>query len=145
MAGLEDQLLAMTVVRERPDVEERKVSLLLQMAADSKQLAELEATILRMLAQSEGNILDDSKLINTLAESKKTSTAIKGRVAEAEKTEIEINNARESYRSVATRGSLIYFVIADLPDIDPMYSYSLEYFQGLFDRCLIQSEKAKDL
>jgi dynein heavy chain len=145
MAGLEDQLLAMTVVRERPDVEERKVSLLLQMAADSKQLAELEATILRMLAQSTGNILDDSILISTLAESKKTSTAIKERVAEAEKTEAEINNARESYRLVATRGSLIYFVIADLPSIDPMYQYSLEYFQSLFDRCLLQSEKSKEL
>jgi len=64
MAGLEDQLLAMTVVRERPDIEERKVSLLLQMAADSKQLAELEATILRMLSESKGNILDDSELIS---------------------------------------------------------------------------------
>mmetsp|Transcript_28190 Transcript_28190/g.33408 ORF Transcript_28190/g.33408 Transcript_28190/m.33408 type:complete len:2629 (+) Transcript_28190:1-7887(+) len=145
MAGLEDQLLAMTVVRERPDIEERKVSLLLQMAADSKQLAELEATILRMLSESKGNILDDSELISTLNESKKTSTLIKGRVEEAEKTELEINSAREEYRKVATRGSLIYFSIADLPNIDPMYQYSLDYYQRLFDRCLLQSEKAKDL
>lgn len=145
MAGLEDQLLAMTVVRERPDIEQRKVSLLLQMASDSKQLAELESTILRMLSESTGNILDDALLISTLAESKKTSTAIQGRVAEAIQTEAEINEAREQYRTVATRGSLLYFVIADLPNIDPMYQYSLDYYQELFDRCLINSDKAKDL
>ena len=145
MEGLEDQLLAQTVVRERPDIEQRKVSLLLQMAADGKQLADLESTILRMLSESTGNILDDALLISTLASSKKTSTEIKGRVAEAEKTEVEIREARESYRSVATRGSLIYFVIADLPGIDPMYQYSLDYYQGLFDRCLVNSDKAKDV
>ena len=46
---------------------------------------------------------------------------------------------------MATRGSLIYFVIADLPDIDPMYQYSLDYYQKLFDRCLVLSDKSKDL
>ena len=68
--GLEEQLLGMAVQRERPDVEEKSVKLLLQMAADNKQLASLEALILRMLSESKGNILDDKELIDTLAESK---------------------------------------------------------------------------
>ena len=33
----------------------------------------------------------------------------------------EIDQARESYRVVAKRGSVLYFVIADLALIDPMY------------------------
>ena len=40
------------------------------MADDKRQLAALEAKILLMLSESEGNILDDEALINTLAESK---------------------------------------------------------------------------
>ena len=54
----------------------------------------LEAKILQMLSESEGNILDDEVLINTLSESKMTSIAIGERVAEAEITEVEINEAR---------------------------------------------------
>jgi dynein heavy chain len=48
----------------------------------------------------------------------------------------EIDQARESYRVVAKRGSVIYFVIADLALIDPMYQYSLEFFIRLFKKRL---------
>ena len=54
---------------------------------------------------------------------------------ESEKTEVEIDLARKKYTPAATRGSIIYFVIADLSGIDPMYQYSLQYYQSLFDRC----------
>lgn len=58
-----------------------------------------------------------------------TSGAIKTRLKEAESTELMINVAREKYRPVATQGSVIYFVIASLSEIDPMYQYSLKYFK----------------
>ena len=44
----------------------------------------------------QGNILDDEVLINTLAQSKVTSDVIKIKVAEAEKTEIAIDETREA-------------------------------------------------
>jgi hypothetical protein len=52
-------------------------------------------------------------------------------MAEAEQTAILITKNRESYRPVARRGSILYFVIADLALIDPMYQYSLEFFSRL--------------
>ena len=58
-----------------------------------------------------------------------TSGAIKIRLKEAESTEQMINVAREKYRPVATQGSAMYFVIASLSEIDPMYQYSLKYFK----------------
>jgi len=63
-------------------------------------------------------------------------------VIEAEKTSIIITEERESYRSIAARGSVLYFVIADLSMIDPMYQYSLEFFAKLFNRRLEMSEKS---
>jgi dynein heavy chain len=61
---------------------------------------------------------------------------------EAENTAKLINEHREKYRSVARRGSVLYFVIADLALIDPMYQYSLEFFSKLFNRRLDKSTKS---
>lgn len=43
------------------------------------------------------------------------------------------------------RGSILYFVIADLAGIDPMYQYSLAYVKRLFNSAIEKSKKAKDL
>ena len=51
---------------------------------------------------------------------------------EAEQTELEIDNTREIYRVVAFRASLLFFCIADLSLVDPMYQYSLTWFIELF-------------
>lgn len=58
-----------------------------------------------------------------MSQSKVTSKAINERLTEAEHTTKEINDTREDYRVVATRGSIIYFVIAGLSNVDPMYQY----------------------
>ena len=71
-------------------------------------------------------ITDDVELIDALGESKVTSDAIGVRLLEAEATTLEINTTREKYRVVATRGSVVYFVIASLVALDPMYQYSLQ-------------------
>ena len=44
-------------------------------------------------------------------------------------TEEKITTAREKYRPVATRGSVMYFVVASMAEVDSMYQYSLKYFK----------------
>ncbi|KAJ1563200.1 Dynein heavy chain 6, axonemal [Cladochytrium tenue] len=143
--GLEGQLLADVVKIERPELEEQRNSLIVNIANDKKQLKDIEDKILKMLFNSQGNILDDEELINTLNQSKVTSAAIKERVAQAEVTELEINSAREKYRPVAVRGYLLYFVIADLAEMDPMYQFSLKYFKNLFNTCIQESPRSDSL
>lgn len=75
--GLEDQLLGDVVRRERPDLEEQKDSLVVNISNDKRQLQELEDKILKLLKETKGNILDDEKLIETLNNSKATSKIIK--------------------------------------------------------------------
>jgi len=100
---------------------------------------------LKLVSEASDDILNDEELIITLDQSKETSIVINEKVAEAETTAKMINENRESYRSVARRGSVLYFVIADLALIDPMYQYSLEFFTRLFNRRLDKSEKAEVL
>lgn len=67
------------------------------------------------------------------------------RVKEAEETERSINEARESYRPAATRASILYFVIADLALINPMYQFSLSYFARMFKSCIQNSGQSEDV
>jgi len=144
-SGLEDQLLGDVVRLERPDLEEQRNQLIVRINTDKNQLKAIEDRILKLLFTSEGNILDDEVLINTLNESKVTSGVITTRLKEAETTEEKISAAREKYRPVATRGSVMYFVVASLAEIDPMYQYSLKYFKQLFNNCIENSPAAEDL
>jgi dynein heavy chain len=89
--------------------------------------------------------LDEDNLIIVLENSKKTSREINERMVQSLVVEEEINNTRNQYRSVAIRGSILYFVISDLAGIDPMYQYSLGYVKRLFNNAIERSKKSKDL
>ena len=143
--GLEDQLLGIVVARERPDLEEEKNQLVVEGAANKKALQEIEDRILHLLSTAEGNILEDETLIKTLGESKVTSMQIAERVKQAEVTEKMIDETRLRYKPVAFHSSLLFFCIADLSMVDPMYQYSLQFFINLFEISIASSEKSKSL
>ena len=97
------------------------------------------------MSEASDDILNDEELIITLDQSKETSIVITDKMVEAEQTAKMINENRESYRSVARRGSVLYFVVADLALVDPMYQYSLDFFTKLFNRRLDKAEKSEVL
>ncbi|CAK8985673.1 unnamed protein product [Durusdinium trenchii] len=140
--GLEEQLLNEVVSKEIPETLQRRVELMLQLADDKKVLKQLEDKILKLLSESSGNILDDQVLISTLGESKETSTAVNQRVKAAEEAAVEPPGR---FQTVATRGSILYFVIADLANINPMYQFSLFYFVRLFKNCMDKAAKSDDI
>lgn len=51
---------------------------------------------------------------------------LSSQVLEAKVNEVKINEAREHYRPVAVRASLLYFIMNDLNKINPMYQFSLK-------------------
>ncbi|KAL0216159.1 hypothetical protein P9112_008343 [Eukaryota sp. TZLM1-RC] len=142
--GLENQLLGDVVKSEKPSLEADRDHLILSMASDRKQLKDFEDQILHLINTTD-NVLDDDGLINTLNQSKVTSSVISQRVGESEVTEAKINKARESFRPMATRGSILYFVITDLALIDSMYQFSLSYFSNLFQNVLKNAQQSENL
>ncbi|KAJ9518808.1 hypothetical protein QJQ45_026081, partial [Haematococcus lacustris] len=199
--GLEDQLLGMTVAKERPDLEEDKARLIVQGAENARRLKEIEDQILRVLSSSEGNILDDGEAVDVLQASKKLSDDIAVKQKDAERTEAAIDRARtvrvymglstgysavvlrvsglggpmclalpafltkadnptalllvrgvrgpcsrvlcpQAYAPIAAHASTLFFCVAELASLDPMYQYSLAYFFNLFIRSVDESPKA---
>ena len=96
----------------------------MSIAEDKASLKRGEDKILQLLSDSTGDILEDKELISNLEISKIKSESVKEKLIESESTAIKITESRNKYQPVASRGSLMYFVIVDLANIDPMYQFS---------------------
>jgi dynein heavy chain len=157
--ALEEQLLSEVVKLERSDLEKQRDELVVTIAEDRKQLKEMEDQILQILSTSKGNqILENETAITVLTDSRVTSEAINARLKETEDNAAKIDKIRELYRQgrflckkiiyalvVSTRAAMLYFMVEQLPFINPMYHYSLEYFISLFIRALEKVTTSSEL
>lgn len=111
----------------------------------SRQLKEIEDKILEVLSSSEGNILEDETAIKILSSSKALANEISQKQEVAEETEKKIDTTRMGYRPIAVHSTILFFSIADLANIEPMYQYSLTWFINLFILSIENSEKSEIL
>ena len=135
----------MVVAEERPDLEEQRQQLVVESAGNKRKLKEIEDKILHVLSSSQGNILEDEQAIQILSEAKVVSNEISEKQAIADETQREIDEARKAYSPCGAFNSVLFFCIADMAGVDPMYQYSLAWFIKLFIRSIKGSEKADDL
>lgn len=137
-------MLVDVVMQEKPEVERERITLSINLANFKQEITTIEKNILATLAASDPDtILDSDELINILEISKEKSTVIKAELKEALIIEENVRKTRDSYKYVSERGAVIYFVIADLAGIDPMYQYSLSYVKKLFNIAIINSTKSE--
>ena len=134
--GLQDQLLGIVVAKERPELQKEKELLILEAADNKRQLKEIEDKILKVLSESEGNILEDQTAIDILSASKRLSDEIAQKQDIAEQTTARLDRTREGYQPAAFRASLLFFAISDMANVDPMYQYSLQWYIALFVRAI---------
>uniref|UniRef100_A0A182XBB4 AAA+ ATPase domain-containing protein n=1 Tax=Anopheles quadriannulatus TaxID=34691 RepID=A0A182XBB4_ANOQN len=143
--GLRSQLLGTVIVQERPDLQEKKESLIIESAQNQEALYNAEAKILQVLSTAEGNILDDENAIDILTSSKQLSEEIQAKQIVAVATEAEIDAARQQYIPVARHSAVIFFCTAELANIDPMYQFNLTWFLNIFVQAILNSPKSDDL
>jgi dynein heavy chain, axonemal len=93
-------------------------------------------------ARMQGNLLDDTELIDVLATTKQTSQDVAEKLANASETNAKINEACEEFRPVAHRATLVYFLIAEFSVVNCMYQTSLAQFTELYEQSIDHSDKA---
>lgn len=142
--GLEDQLLGIVVAKERPDLQELREKLITESAENANQLSQVEENILQTLSNTKGDILVDESAVQILDNSKILSNGIIEKQAIAETTKIEIETFRQKYQLVARHSSVLYYCIIDLPEIDPMYQFSLNWYINLYVWSIENANKSKD-
>eukprot|EP00798_Chlamydomonas_sp_ICE-L_P021926 gene21926-28972_t len=143
--GLEAQLLNIVVKNERPDLDKQKNDLVVKVAAGKRTQADLEDQILFLLSTSTGSLLDNIELIDTLDSSKTTWEEVNVSLKIAEETGVKIEAASQLYRPCSVRASILYFVLNDLSQVDPMYQFSLDAYNDLFLMSIRNSPKTDNL
>jgi dynein heavy chain len=152
LKGLEQQLLGKLVGMEQRVLEETLAALEEDVTNNTKALQLLDKQLLDRLSNSSGNLLEDTELIEVLANTKAKSKEVEGKLREADERKIEINEKREIFRPVATRGSIMYFNMVDMTNVvNPitsqpsgwMYNCSLLQFLEQFEFSVRNSEKCQ--
>ncbi|CAD2221545.1 dynein heavy chain [Angomonas deanei] len=142
--GLQDQLLQRVMLSERKEVEEKKQALTLEAASNQAGLKKTEDRILAILS-ADGNILESEEAINELDSSKEQSDRIAKRQEEIEAMDRISNRTRDLFVPVAHLGSILFFCVTELSNIDPMYQNSLQSYSIIFQEALANSEKSSEV
>ncbi len=75
------------------------------------QLSQLEESLLQELANSEGDILENKNLINSLNQTKTQSLSIAQALDHAQEVQADLDRQREVYRDIASKGSILFFLV----------------------------------
>lgn len=144
MTGLEEQLLAVVINKEKAELEETLNNLMNEINQNVRKLKELDEQLLNNLANCDKDrILEDKELVDTLSKVRNESKRVETAIANSEVKQVQIKNERREYLQVAKSGSILYFVIIDLANINWMYNTSLKQFMNLFLKSIELSKVEK--
>jgi dynein heavy chain len=140
--GLEDQLLGRVILSEKKELEAERTNLIAEVTSNKRKMKELEENLLLKLTTVQGSLLDDETVMEVLNNTKEMAATVSQKLTTASEMEKKLSSAREEFRPVATRGSVLYFLIVEMSYVNCMYQTSLAQFLERFDISMEHSEKS---
>jgi dynein heavy chain 1 len=143
-SSLQTQCLNEVLKSERPDVDERRSNVIKMQGEFNLRLRGLEKQLLQALNESQGNILDDDKVLKTLEDLKREAGIITAKVAETDGVWAEVESITSQYGVVASACAAIFAVLEQLHRMNHFYQFSLQYFINIFLTVLGMAKKYKE-
>ena len=83
--------------------------------------------------------------MKVLSSSKVLANEIQQKQEIADVTEKRIDDTRLGYTPIAVHSTILFFSVANLAAVDPMYQYSLAWFINLFIMSIDNADKSEEL
>jgi dynein heavy chain 1 len=141
--SLQSQSLDQVLKSERPDTDKKRTDLMKLQGEFRLRLRHLEKSLLVALNESEGNILDDDKVIDTLETLKKEAKEVTRKVEETDAVMAEVDEVTAQYVPLAKACSSLFFILDQLHVISHFYQFSLRFFLDIFDQVLHRNARLK--
>ncbi|KAL0062953.1 dynein heavy chain [Marasmius tenuissimus] len=134
-SSLQSQSLDHVLKVERPDTDWKRTDLMKIQGEFCLHLRTLEKLLLEALKESQGNILDDDKVIDTLETLKREAAEITRKVKETDIIMKEVEEVTAEYLTIAQACSAV-FVLEQLNLVNHFYQFLLHFFLDIFDYVL---------
>lgn len=144
-SSLETQVLNTVLKSERPDIEERRDTLIKAQGVFNLRLRRLEKDLLKALSDSQGSILESDSVIETLERLKSEAAEISGKVLESAGVMQELEMVAKSFARIGTASCKIFAILEQLVDLNHFYRFSLKYFEDVFSAVLQQVKEERTL
>ena len=145
--GLQDQMLNYLVEKEDPTLNSLRKNCIDTRNTSERKKKEIERDILFQLDESKKSttedytILDNEKLIEKLRQSNQTSVAMAQTLIKQKETENKISAKRNFLAPVSVHVAQLFFTVCDLSNIEPVYQYSLKFYQDIFGLAIDSTPK----
>ncbi|GJN87844.1 hypothetical protein Rhopal_000799-T1 [Rhodotorula paludigena] len=138
-ASLQTQSLAQVLRVERPEIDRKRSDLLRLQGEFRARLHQLEKKLLSALNDSQGNILDDDKVIATLETLKREASDVTRKAEETDTIMAEVEQVTSEYHALARACSNVFFFLDELNLLNHFYQFSLRFFLDIFDYVLLHN------
>ncbi|QQP52952.1 Uncharacterized protein FKW44_005260, partial [Caligus rogercresseyi] len=143
--GLIDQLLGVIIARERPELEEERSQVVIQINENHKNIIDIQNKILDILYRSKGNILEDENAIKTLSSSKILANEITEKQSTSQSNKERIEENRNDYLDLAIYAVTLFFTSISLSNVNVMYQFSSTWFVSIFCTSIDLADKSDEL
>lgn len=130
---------------ERPEIEKKRDNIQKLQGEFRVKLRGLEDKLLDELNASEGNLLENDKLIATLETLQGEAKKIQKEMDDADQTMLEIEEVTKDYLEIAKMTSKIFFSLDSLSSVHFLYQYSLQQFMDVLFGVIQKSEVLKQV
>ncbi|KAJ8984389.1 hypothetical protein NQ317_003537, partial [Molorchus minor] len=135
-SGLTEQLLSGAIRQENPELENKKKQLLRDKEELQEKQANLQNQLLDDLANCKGDILQDTKLLASLNETKASSEAIAVALRESSEIQKKLQAEYDVHRDISSFGGSLYFACKEFAKTNILYLISTSAFTKLFLKAL---------
>ncbi|CBH12406.1 dynein heavy chain, cytosolic, putative [Trypanosoma brucei gambiense DAL972] len=138
LSSLESQCRHRLLLHERADVDEQRARVLKVREEYSVRVRVLEQELLKLIAGSEGSILENNTLTVALERLKGETKALKEGIVESDELMRSITAVEEHYKPLATAVSKVYFVLRCFSQLHGLYQYSVKFIFRVLNDALDQ-------